>query len=109
MKISLAFVHKYLISYSCNWTGFPGRFPRTVRERENDQRRVSHGMVARWRAEKSMIVVASVERSARGLVLQIVSSANCLAARCGDEPVADNLTDPGHGVTTRTERTTGRS
>lgn len=29
MKISLAFVHRYLISYSANWTGFPGRLPRT--------------------------------------------------------------------------------
>ena len=30
MKISLAFVHKYLISYSASWTGFPGRLPRTM-------------------------------------------------------------------------------
>ena len=29
MKISRAFVQRYLISYSCSWTGFPGRFPRT--------------------------------------------------------------------------------
>jgi hypothetical protein len=32
MNISRAFVHKYLISYSCSWTGLPGRFPRTERE-----------------------------------------------------------------------------
>lgn len=31
MKISLAFVHRYLISYSANWTGLPGRLPRTKR------------------------------------------------------------------------------
>ena len=30
IKISLAFVHRYFISYSCSWTGLPGRFPRTV-------------------------------------------------------------------------------
>lgn len=29
MNISRAFVHRYLISYSCSCTGFPGRFPRT--------------------------------------------------------------------------------
>ena len=29
MNISRAFVHRYLISYSCSWTGFPGLFPRT--------------------------------------------------------------------------------
>lgn len=30
MKISRAFVQRYLISYSCSCTGLPGRFPRTV-------------------------------------------------------------------------------
>ncbi len=30
MKISLAFVHRYLISYSSNWTCLPGLFPRTA-------------------------------------------------------------------------------
>lgn len=30
MKISRAFVQRYLISYSCSWTGFPGRLPRTA-------------------------------------------------------------------------------
>lgn len=29
IKISLAFVHRYFISYSCSCTGFPGRLPRT--------------------------------------------------------------------------------
>ena len=33
MKISLAFVHKYLISYSASWTGFPGRLPRTMKKK----------------------------------------------------------------------------
>jgi hypothetical protein len=31
MKISRAFVHRYLISYSWSCTGFPGRLPRTGR------------------------------------------------------------------------------
>ena len=31
MKISRAFVHRYFISYSWSWTGFPGRLPRTGR------------------------------------------------------------------------------
>ena len=30
MKISRAFVQRYLISYSCSCTGLPGRLPRTV-------------------------------------------------------------------------------
>lgn len=30
IKISLAFVQRYFISYSCSCTGLPGRFPRTV-------------------------------------------------------------------------------
>lgn len=30
MKISRALVHRNLISYSCSWTCFPGRLPRTV-------------------------------------------------------------------------------
>ncbi len=30
MKISRAFVHRYLISYSCSCTGLPGRLPRTA-------------------------------------------------------------------------------
>jgi hypothetical protein len=34
MKISLAFVHKYLISYSASWTGFPGRLPRTMNQKK---------------------------------------------------------------------------
>lgn len=34
MKISRAFVQRYLISYSCSCTGLPGRFPRTVKKRE---------------------------------------------------------------------------
>lgn len=29
MNISRAFVQRYLISYSCSWTGLPGRLPRT--------------------------------------------------------------------------------
>ena len=29
MKISRALVQRYLISYSCSCTGFPGRLPRT--------------------------------------------------------------------------------
>jgi hypothetical protein len=38
MKISRAFVHRYLISNSCSWTCFPGRFPRTDgRRRENER------------------------------------------------------------------------
>ena len=39
MKISLAFVHKYLISYSASWTGFPGRLPRTVSRKIRGQRK----------------------------------------------------------------------
>ena len=34
MKISRAFVQRYLISYSCSCTGLPGRFPRTVIKKE---------------------------------------------------------------------------
>lgn len=33
MKISRAFVQRYLISYSCNCTGLPGRFPRTAEKK----------------------------------------------------------------------------
>jgi len=32
MKISRAFVHRNLISYSASWTCFPGRLPRTRNE-----------------------------------------------------------------------------
>ena len=38
IKISLAFVHKYLISYSASWTGFPGRLPRTKSTKTRCQR-----------------------------------------------------------------------
>ena len=34
MKISRAFVQRYLISYSCSCTGLPGRLPRTVRQKQ---------------------------------------------------------------------------
>lgn len=39
MKISRAFVQRYLISYSCSCTGLPGRFPRTIKmeEKNGDQ------------------------------------------------------------------------
>ena len=39
IKISLAFVHKYLISYSASWTGFPGRLPRTITKKKKGQAR----------------------------------------------------------------------
>ena len=38
MKISRAFVHRYLISYSANWTGLPGRLPRTEGFNKDGQR-----------------------------------------------------------------------
>jgi hypothetical protein len=34
IKMSLAFVQRYLISYSWSWTGFPGRLPRTAIQRK---------------------------------------------------------------------------
>lgn len=36
MKISRALVQRNLISYSCSWTCFPGRFPRTVGAQRRD-------------------------------------------------------------------------
>ena len=42
MKISLAFVHRYLISYSWSCTGFPGRLPRTGNKgKRSEKRRLS--------------------------------------------------------------------
>lgn len=40
MKISRAFVHRYLISYSCSCTGFPGRLPRTGGRRVSTDGRI---------------------------------------------------------------------
>ena len=42
MKISRAFVHKYRISVSSSWTGFPGLFPRTV-DKLVFRKRAHHG------------------------------------------------------------------
>ena len=39
MKISLAFVHRYLISYSWSCTGFPGRLPRTTEQGKKVRKR----------------------------------------------------------------------
>lgn len=60
MKISRAFVQRYLISYSCNWTGFPGRLPRTVKYGQH----FSNCAGKRARKRKKMFKVIVVHRVA---------------------------------------------
>lgn len=49
IKISRAFVQRYLISYSCSWTGFPGRFPRTRWHTENVKTQQKKDKTKWWR------------------------------------------------------------
>lgn len=49
MKISLAFVQRYLISYSASCTGLPGRLPRTAR---------NNGEKSRCQPDQSRILIA---------------------------------------------------